>query len=157
MVHLIGVGNHIVQHDARAQVQLALDERAAFDAQVAELIATNDFTLLAEEFSDEAREKAHASATILQLFAKGKGIDHLFCDPDLSERKELGVEEGDDDKREQVWLERIEAYKGRNILFVCGDKHFDSFAGKLTAAGFEVQRGLRTRHISREQLWWRGE
>jgi hypothetical protein len=71
--------------------------------------------------------------------------------------KELGIEEGDDDKREQVWLERIEAYKGRNILFVCGDKHFDSFAAKLTAAGFEVQRGLRTRHISREQLWWRGE
>jgi hypothetical protein len=50
-------------------------------------------------------------------------------------------------KRECFWLEQLEGYKDRNVLFVCGHKHFDSFAAKSTAAGFKVQCGRRTRHI----------
>jgi hypothetical protein len=150
MVHLIGAGNHIIQHDAYSRVQLVLGEREAFNAHVSELIDKYDFALLAEEFSDEARSKAHVSATTLQRFATKKGIGHRFCDPNSSERKERGID--DDDKRERYWLEQIEDYKDRNVLFVCGDKHFDSFAAKLTAAGFVVQRGRRTRQISREDF-----
>jgi len=146
MVHLIGVGNHIIQHDAHTTVQVVLDERAAFDSHVAELIATNDFALLAEEFSKEARRKAHASATTLQRFAKEKGIEHRFCDPNSIERKEQGID--NDNKRERFWLDQIEGCKDCNILFVCGGKHFDSFAAKLIGAGFDVQCGRRGRHIN---------
>jgi len=99
MVHLIGVGNHIIQHDAPTTVQLVLDERAKFKAHVSEIIGKYDFALLAEEFSDEARREAHASATTLQRFAKEEGIDHRFCDADSTERKEHGID--DDDKRER--------------------------------------------------------
>jgi hypothetical protein len=152
MVHLLGVGSHIVQHDGHTPVKLALDERAAFEAHVAELIMTNDFALLAEEFSNEGRRKSHASATILQHFAKGKGIDHLFCDPDSGERQERGIGNLDYDKRKRVWLERIKGYKDRKILFVCGDDHFDSFAAKLIAAGFNVQCGRRGRIITRNDF-----
>lgn len=151
MVHLTSVGNHRVQHDAHETVQLVLDERWAFDAHVAELIATNDFALLAEEFSDEALKMAEASQTTLQQFATAKGIEHRFCDPNLSERNGRGI--GDDhDERERFWLERIDDSKDRDILFVCGDDHFDSFAAKLIAAGFDVQRGLRGRLISKDDL-----
>src|SRR6516165_641639 len=109
MVHLIGVRNHIIQHDAHTTVQLVLDERAAFDTHVAELIATNDFALLAEEFSKEARRKAHASATTLQRFAKEKGIEHRFCDPNSIERKERGI--NNDNKRERFGSTKLRAAK----------------------------------------------
>src|SRR5215469_336191 len=155
MIHLLGVGNHLVQHDADTQVQLVLDERAAFDAHVAELIMTNDFALLAEEFSDEAlsneRRRAHASATILQRYAKDKGIDHRFCDPNTEERNARGI--GDDwDKRERFWLDQISGYKDRNVLFVCADDHYERFAAKLIAAGFDVQQGRRGKVISVDDL-----
>jgi len=146
MVHLIGVGNHIIQHDAHTTVRLVLDERAAFDAHVAELIATNDFALLAEEFSNEARRKVHASATTLQRFAKEKGIEHRFCDPNSIERKEQGID--NDNKRECFWLDQIKGCEDCSILFVCGDKHFDSFAAKLIGAGFDVQCGRRAGRIN---------
>jgi hypothetical protein len=146
MVHLIGVANHIIQHDAHTTVQLVLDERVAFATHVAELIATNDFALLAEEFSNEARRKAHASATTLQRFAKEKGIEHRFCDPNSIERNEQGID--NDNKRERFWLDQIKGCKDCNILFVCGDKHFDSFAAKLIGAGFDVQCERRGRHIT---------
>jgi len=155
MLHLTSVGNHLVQHDAYTQVQLVLDERAAFDAHVAELIMTNDFALLAEEFNDEAlsneRRRAHASATTLQRYAKDKGINHRFCDPNTEERKQRGI--GDDwDERERFWLERIDDYKDRDILFVCADDHYERFAAKLIAAGFDVQQGSRGKVISDDDL-----
>ena len=146
MVHLIGVGNHIIQHDAHTTVQVVLDERAAFDTHVAELIATNHFALLVEEFSKEARGKAHASVTTLQRLAKEKGIEHRFCDPNSIARKEQGID--NDNKRERFWLDQIKGCEDCNILFVCGDKHFDSFAAKLIGAGFDVQCGRRGRHIN---------
>jgi hypothetical protein len=152
MVHLIGVGNHLFQHDAETPVQLAWNERAKFKAHVSEIIDKNDFALLAEEFSNEARTNAHATATWLQHFARQKGIVHRFCDPNSSERKERGIGESDDDKRERYWLERIEDHKDRNVLFVCGYDHFDSFAAKLDAAGFVVQCGCRMQRFTPSDL-----
>jgi hypothetical protein len=147
MVHLAGGTNHIIQHDAHTTVQVVLDKRATFDGHVAELIATNDFALLTEEFSKEARKKAHASATTLQRLANEKGIEHRFCAPNSIERKEQGID--NDNKRERFWLDQIKGCKDCNILFVCGDKHFDAFAAKLIGAGFDVQCGRRGAHQCR--------
>jgi hypothetical protein len=150
MVHLIGVGNHLFQHDAGTPVQLASPEREKFKKHVSVLIDKYDFALLAEEFSDEARRIAEASATMLQQFAKETGIEHRFCDPNSSEREERGID--DDDKRERYWIEQIKDYKDREVLFVCAYDHFDSFAEKLTAAGFAVQPGHKMQRISDHDL-----
>jgi hypothetical protein len=152
MVHLIGVGNHLFQHDADTSVQLALDEREKFKKHVSVLIDKYDFALLAEEFSDEARRMAQASATMLQQFAKETGIKHRFCDPNSRERKEHGIGKLDHDKRERYWIEQIKDYKDRKMLFVCAYSHFDSFAEKLTAAGFTVQRERKMQHFSDRDL-----
>ena len=138
----------------------------AFKAHVAEMIDKLGIEVLAEEFSDEGkresqtREFAKSCAeaehepfdwetacqqfdweTELQKFSKAKGIEHRFCDPDSKERKALGIEESDWDKREQVWLSRIADCKRRRVLFVCGDNHYDAFAQLLESNGFNVRRG----------------
>jgi len=146
-------------------------KREAFKAHVAEMIDTLGIEILAEEFSQEAkgqpdareeeafREKVTAELgtapkplnweTVLEQLREAKGIDeHRFCDPDTKEREALGIEvdpkketESDWRKREQVWLSRIADCKGRRVLFVCGDNHYDAFAQLLESNGFNVRRG----------------
>ena len=145
-------------------------KREAFKAHISEMIDKLDIEVLAEEFStrqayaaeEEAfRQKGAAELeetappplsweTVLEQLSKAKGIEHRFCDPDSTERKALGIEvdsrkatEADWRKREQVWLERIEDCKGRRVLFVCGDNHYESFAQLLESDGFNVRRGPR--------------
>ena len=86
--------------------------------------------------------------TELQRFSRDKGIEHRFCDPDSSEKTTLGTEvdpqketETDRRKREEVWLSRIADCKGRRVLFVCGDDHYDSFAQLLEENDFILRRG----------------
>ena len=81
--------------------------------------------------------------TTLEHIARHKRIEHRFCDPTVAERKENEIEQSDSEKREQFWLSRIQDYKNKNVLFVCGDDHFQSFGEKLTAAGFDVKHGPR--------------
>jgi hypothetical protein len=95
---------------------------------------------------------AQASATMLQQFEKETGIKHRFCDPNSRERKEHGIGELDHDKRERYWIEQIKDYKDRKVLFVCAYDHFDSFAEKLTAAGFTVKREHKMQRISAADL-----
>lgn len=103
---------------------------------------------LHEPFDWETARQQFAWETELQKFNKDKGIEHRFCDPESSERKALGIEvdpqrETDTDrrKREQVWLSRIADCKGRRVLFVCGDNHYDPFAQLLERNDFNVWRG----------------
>jgi hypothetical protein len=167
LLYLIGV-NHAVQFKSAVSQMFSDSEsvrqkREAFTAHVAEMIDTLDIDIVAEEFSDESKQKPQERETalddqserarfetalaqcnyetVLEQFSKAKGIEHRFCDPDSKERKALGIEESDWDKREQVWLSRIADCKHRRVLFVCGDNHYDAFAQLLAANGFNVQRG----------------
>jgi hypothetical protein len=167
LVYLIGV-NHAVQFKSAVSQMFGESEsvhkkREAFKAHVAEMIDKLDIEILAEEFSQEAkrqpdereaeafREKHAAELgteleplswdTVLEEFSKAKGLEHRFCDPDSEERKALGIEESDWDKREQAWMSRIADCKCRRVLFVCGDNHYDAFAQLLESNGFNVQRG----------------
>jgi hypothetical protein len=145
-------------------------KREAFKAHVAEMIDTLDIEILAEEFSEEGKRKPQERETalddqsdrarfetavaqcnyetVLEQFSKARGIEHRFCDPETKERKALGIEvdprketESDWRKREQVWLSRIADCKGRRVLFVCGDNHYDAFAQLLGTNGFNVRCG----------------
>jgi hypothetical protein len=136
MVYLIGV-NHIVQFDpAPHAAKIVRDKRVSFKAHVLEVIENFDISILAEEFNDEAKKIWLVGETTLEHVATAKGIDHRFCEPG----------------REEIWLSQIEDCKNRNMLFVCGDDHFESFAEKLIAAGFDVKHGSRWR-ISDEEIW----
>jgi hypothetical protein len=77
--------------------------------------------------------------------------EHRFCDPTSLQKKENGIGESDSDKREQFWLSRIRDCKGRNLLFVSGGNHVETFGKKLIAAGFDVKYGPRW-EISDEEV-----
>src|SRR6266700_329129 len=143
MVYLIGV-NHLVQYDAPS-VKIVREERVAFRTHVLETIQKFNISLLAEEFSEEAKMKWGVRESILEKLGKDKGIEHRFCEPTPIERKENGIEQSDGDKREQFWLSRIEDCKNRNVLFVCGNEHVESFRKKLITVGFVVEH---------ESKWW---
>jgi hypothetical protein len=137
MVYLIGV-NHLAQFDAPS-VKIVREERLAFKAHLLEIIQKYNISLLAEEFSEEAKMKWRVSESILEKLGKTEGIEHRFCDPTSIEKNENGIENDDNDKREQFWLSRIKDCKDRNVLFVCGSKHVESFRKKLITAGFVVE------------------
>ena len=141
MLYLIGV-NHVVQFGEPSRAtnsRIVREKRASFRAHVSEAIEKFGISILAEEFSEEAKNKNGVSETTLEQFGKAKGIEYRSCDPTSIERKEKGIEIGnaDWDKREEIWLSRINDCKNRNVLFVCGDD-VEAFGQKLIAAGFDV-------------------
>jgi hypothetical protein len=143
MLCLIGV-RHDIQFDPAPHIaKVVRDKRGLFKAYVLEVIEKFGIAVLAEEFNDDGKRLWRVSETTLEQIAKNKGIEHRFCDPTAVEREENEIEKSDSDKREQFWLTRIQDCKDKNVLFVCGDDHFDSFSKKLNAAGFDVKPGLR--------------
>jgi len=171
LLYLIGGNHAVQLKSAESQAfgesVRVWKKREAFKARVAEMIDTLGIEILAEEFSQEAkrqpdkqeeeatREKIAAKLgtapaplnweTVLEQFSKAKGIEHRFCDPDSEERKALGIEDPDSKRgraqREQEWLSRIADCKGKRVLFVCGDTHYDDFARLLATTGFNVRHG----------------
>jgi hypothetical protein len=152
MVYLIGV-HHLVQHDAPS-VKIVREKRATFKAHVLEVIKKLDISVFAEEFNEEAKKNQGVSRTTLEQFGKAERIEYRSCDPTSIERKEKQIERSDWDKREKVWLSRINDCKNRNVLFVCGDDHFESFSKKLTAEGFAVEHAPKCWRISYDELFF---
>jgi len=133
MIYLIGV-NRALEFDAPSRatnLRIVREKRAAFKAHAFEVIEEFNSTTLAEEFNDEGKKMWGVSETTLEKFGKTKGIKHRFCEPG----------------REEAWLSQIADCKEENLLFVCGDDHFESFGKVLVAAGFDVEHGPRW-HIS---------
>jgi hypothetical protein len=153
MVYLIGV-RHLVQHDAPRAEKIVREKRATFRRHVLEVIEELNITILAEEFSDEAKKICHVSETTLEQFGKAKGIEHRFCDPTSIEREEKGIKKADWDKREEIWLSRIKDCKNRNVLFVCGDEHVEAFGQKLIATGFDVEHAPKCWRITDDELFF---
>ena len=147
LVYLIG-GNHAVQFESQTFGESVHKKREAFKAHVAEVIDTLDLEILAEEFSEDAKKVWRVNETVLEHLAKTKSIDYRPCDPTSSEKEGRGIEvdprketDSDRDKRRRFWLSKIADCQDRRVLFVCGDKHYDSFAQLLETNGFNVQRG----------------
>ncbi len=154
MVYVIGV-NHAVQFDPAPHVaKIVRDKRASFKAHVLEVKVIPKFgiSILAEEFSDQAKMKWGVTESVLEQLAKANVIEHRFCDPCPAEKEQNRIEQSDSDKREQFWLSRIRDCKNRNVLFVCGDDHVEPFGKKLIAAGFDIKYGPRW-PISDYEIW----
>jgi hypothetical protein len=140
MVYLIGV-NHVVQfgNPSRAtNSKVVREKRASFTAHVLEIIERLNITILAEEFSDEAKKKWDVSETTLEHFGKTQRIEHRFCTPG----------------REEIWLSEIKDCEKKNVLFVCGSNHLESFCKKLTAVGFDVELAPKSWSISEAEFFF---
>jgi hypothetical protein len=156
MVYLIGV-NHVVQFDAPSRatnLKIVREKRASFKVHVLEAIHNFNISILAEKFSEEAKTKWGVRDSTLEQLARVKGIEHRFCDPTSTEREENAIEQSDSDKREEFWLSRIQDCKNKNVLFVCGDDHFEPFGKKLITAGFDVQRAPKCWQISDDEFFF---
>lgn len=100
-----------------------------------------------------------------KIIAQKVNVEHALCDPDLKTRMKIGyqsrlcwtqlidklwdrVPDSERDLlsagleivkdipiREQYWLGQLNPFLGKEIIFVCGDSHIESFAGFLGSQG----------------------
>lgn len=118
----------------------------------------NDIDLLAEELSIEALEiwkPQGVTASVCKKISEKFSINHIFCDPNSDERKQLRIEsdreilerlrkekyshhketeilnlesEKNHPKRERFWLDKILSTNFNSCLFIIGTKHHESFS-----------------------------
>jgi hypothetical protein len=158
--------NHNTQHRGVGVDSAGADR---FEALVDWVCQQNQIELIAEEFSLEACELSGVSASICAEYAVRNGLQHLYCDPTLEERIQLGIPSQKElvtqvkaelgvkiivgsehnayyDRvaakyhpiREGFWLDKLSPYAERNILFICGSDHVESFSALLKASSWQV-------------------
>lgn len=127
MFFLIGV-DHIIQHggflDKRKKA--ALEE---FRIYLCEVTSKYGIDLIAEEFSEYLLVRNNTDFCTCREAAHHLDIEHRFCDPDPNERIDLSI--GTIEQREKEWLRRLDNASRKNVLFVCGSSHLDSFYNLL--------------------------
>ena len=126
MVYLIGVNHDLSSTRRQTSQKSSRGRRAEFKAHVLEVIERLGISILAEEFSDEAKTKWRVSESTLEQLGKAKGIEHRFVAL-LPVKEKKMFEQSDSDKREQFWLSQIQGCKNKNVLFVYGDDHLQVF------------------------------
>jgi hypothetical protein len=103
MVYLIGVNNHMVQYTSdrvdmlsehmfcRRLVEELRLSRTQFAQHLKEQAKKLKITLIAEEANEEKLCKDKAKTCAGRDVSKELGIEHRFCDPNSSERKDIGI------------------------------------------------------------------
>ena len=143
MLCLIGV-DHSVQHDGHAGYEGSTferlrDEFPTFLDGVARVIGA---TVIAEESNEDVLNKFKANKSFAYTVASQMNIKHVFCEPSISEREQLGIKcigNPDDIRtREDFWLKKLVTLKGERILFILGADHVKSFSELAKKAGFLV-------------------
>jgi hypothetical protein len=104
--------------------------------------------IIAEELSEDTLARYNVSKSTAQEIARDCQIEHIFCDPTLRERENLGIpvppytseenRKSDFRKREQFWLNKIIHLKDEKVVFMCGKNHIESFEHLLEENGFRV-------------------
>lgn len=119
--------------------------------------------LIAEELNEDAIRKWKAHDSVARKIASLLRVRHLFCDPDLEERKALGIkgfkeivqelgygavltreqssevekiEKKHWEKRERFWLGKLIEEQFAKCIVLVGANHVDRFNALLTANGF---------------------
>jgi hypothetical protein len=148
MIYILGI-DHLVQHNK------SLVETISFIKYIEIFIINKQIEVVAEEFSEYAASlnKVQMSTT-KEVSDRLKRI-HLYCDPNHEERKKIGIRDDnqikkdlgittpyiasqdlsrfdlekkkDFFKRETFWYKKIEKYLAKNILFICGNTHLETF------------------------------
>ena len=158
------MGNKIVVIGISHKYQIPNNPDAdAFETLIGSILDSSDFKAIAEEMSREALTQKNASQSICEIVANGRGVVHIYCDPDNAKRLELKIRSENEirsdgflqsrpedeidqevqnshDRREQYWLSQIFGIACTPILAVIGANHVNSFGEKLVTQriAFEV-------------------
>jgi hypothetical protein len=96
-----------------------------------------NISLIAEELNEDVVKRNHISSVTAVEVAKQLGIDHRFSDPTAQQRKELEIGKNID-RREDFWLSSLKDDFNREIIFICGASHLETFQKRLAAKGLQV-------------------
>jgi hypothetical protein len=133
MIYLLGV-DHQVQH-AR---QISLAKR--FASYLSDNIEKLNIKFVGEEWSEDASKISNVKTTVPQDIAFKYNVQHRFCDPNEIDRKKIGWKSKQDDRlREMFWLDKIKDKRNKEIIFICGVNHLESFSTLLNKDRFMVK------------------
>jgi hypothetical protein len=173
MVFIIGV-DHRFQHngdnkDINNDLRLLKDE---FYNYLIGKVNILNIKLIAEEYNDEVLNQKKkwfgATDSLGRLAALSMRIDHIFCDPNSEERRELGIPSGREIKinlfgtnreprnnyekklieeekkkywhiREKYWLEKIRNKMQEPIIFICGTHHSERFKSLIANNSYKAK------------------
>ena len=159
MADLVIVGtSHCFQ---RGVPDCSEEQETGFIRHLLAVGSIHSVTQIAEEYSQEhialqprGNSTCHTAAGLL-------GCSHLYCDPNSSERSELGIKSPQEiqvdsflshrseedtaaeilshlNAREQFWLTRITQSNRFPSIFVCGANHVDSLCEAAENIGLDV-------------------
>jgi hypothetical protein len=165
-VHIIGT-SHGYQFGAGwtvGSVTCSQDDADAFQSFLVSSARAVHATAICEELSREALAAVGSTVSMPEIVAANLGLPHLFCDPNIWERRTLEIL--DDNyvlyqalssdtprpieagiqtrisqqwqKREAEWYRRIIDAGNTPILFICGSDHVVSFSTLLQSKGAQV-------------------
>jgi hypothetical protein len=144
MLYLVGV-DHSVQHDGCVrykgpEFERLREEFPEFLIQIARQI---DVKVIAEESHEDVLRKFSATKSVASVVASELGVKHLFCEPSIAEREQLGItstgRREDFEKREKFWLEKLRDLKETPILFILGPNHMAGFSELAKNNGMSVE------------------
>ena len=142
-------------------------EYPEFLAYVRDFCDSHGINSLAEEMNCTALRDAKRNRSTIKMVADERLLPHAYCDPDEKERETLGIageyrlkflqwfytwtEEEfrsrktlENQKREIIWLDRLQKIFIDPMLFVCGIDHLILFSALLERSGFSFQIADRT-------------
>lgn len=146
MFYIIGV-HHGVQFDKK----YSLTQK--FISYFKDVVRKLRIEVIAEESSEDALKKWGIEKTFVQKISENKSSKYIACDPNITERKTLGIRSDEEIKkekglpnilthqqlnildqekikdfirREKHWLKKIKDYSDRQIIFICGLRHLDT-------------------------------
>jgi len=143
------------------------EDHAEFIDYLWDFLRSHGISSIGEEMNLTALSDEKKNRSTIGVLADKLSVPHAYCDPDVDERKRLGIlgenrlkclklchgwtdEEFeyrktlDNQKRETVWLERLKNVFINPMLFVCGIDHLNSFGALLGANGFGVRIAERS-------------
>jgi len=120
--------------------------------------------LLAEELNEDAIKKWTTEDSVARKIARRLNVRHLFCDPDVEERRALGIKSFNEiardlgyepgltreqiatvemiekehwGKREKFWLAKLTEKQFDKSIFLLGANHVDRFNTLLIANSYQ--------------------
>ena len=143
---------HPIQMRARDAESSVCD---AFRQQLIKWCEDEDVDAIAEEMNQRAREEGDmcSNMTVPEEVAETLDLEYMECDDNPSvlpsEQTALAAFWADKNlseelnlrnaKRENHWMRKISSWQYRNVVFVCGSDHVNSFQCKLNNNGFETK------------------
>ena len=173
MIHIIGTCHktQILTDLVRKRALGAAPESKlkAFENYLADAARGLGAVAIAEEMSEgRIRDYGHNAVSIARMVARKLNSIHIFCEPDVDARRELGLRAGQDmvdfvdeivrrndrdflevhqeevrkqfTTRERFWISCIKPHLRKGpLIFVCGADHCETFPITLSEHGIDAQ------------------